>query len=127
MNRGPAKNKSLVTLTQQVEQRVVDALASGQMHKKMMCDQLDLPYHYIDTACSSLKAAGRIVVLGNVRDAGYAGVKRGDLPVYGLPGTALQRVDVAEQRPVVEYPEDIRVAQKRTVPGYHFGWKGGPF
>ena len=95
--------------------RILAALATGQMHKQMLCTALNLEYSLIDPTMAQLRRDGRVITLGIARDAGYEGV-HAHAPVYGLPGMTLK---------IVERRKESRgsgvVAGRITIPSYVWG------
>jgi hypothetical protein len=106
-----------------IAQRIKSALADGQKHKRMLCQALDCEYTAIDPTMAQMIRDGSIVILGTAKQAGYLKVNK-HAPVYGLPGMTLKPYVAEEKKetgPV--YPDDIRIAQPRTIPQYHSnGW-----
>lgn len=108
-----------------VEERIVAVIRSdGQMHKRMLCDALGVEYRAIDFQLTKLKHAGEVVILGIAAEAGYGDI-RSDAPVYGLPGMTLKPAD-SKPKPKKDspMPDDIRIAQPRTIPAYRYGTRG---
>lgn len=104
-----------------VAPRILKALASVQMHKRMLCDALNVDYSQIDFAVTGLVNEKKVIVLGTCRAAGYVGIKS-DAPVYGLPGTKLQRVAAPTTRRT--FAGSGVIAGPITV-GKGFRWIGG--
>lgn len=74
-----------------LERRIIEALQSGQMHKRMLCNALDMDYQQIDDTMAQMLRAGTIVILGTARQAGYTDTNAHS-PIYGLPGMTLRPV-----------------------------------
>lgn len=104
-----AKKASIVTL----ENRILAALGKGQMQKRMICAALEVDYHQIDGIITRMVRAQKILFLGYAHEAGYTNCNR-NAWVYGPPGTKLVTL---KAKPTLnhEYPEDIRIAQPRTI------------
>lgn len=105
---------------------ILAALKEGQKHKRMLCTALNSDYQRIDPTMAELLRRREVIILGTAIEAGYKDIKA-HAPVYGLPGMTLQPVVEEPKRPPAQdstvYPDDIRIAQPRTIPQYHSnGW-----
>ncbi len=95
MSRTPgAKNKNASGPT---AMRILKALARGQMHKQMLCDELGVTYLQINPTMTMLTKQGKVITLGLAGDAGYTDAWS-RAPVYGLPGMTLENVSKAKDK-----------------------------
>ena len=72
-------------------QRILAALAAGQMHKQMLCAALNCTYQNINPTVARLRRSGEIITLGTAGEAGYDDAQA-HAPVYGLPGMTLTKI-----------------------------------